>query len=120
MTFLSCSLFDSYVGEDIASHIISGSYRFRDFATSQWPKLVSNLTLELSHQNPPDDLVNLLENFMNIRENAEFEDVNNDAVHPRYHKLFSGKWPTMHKKLCQVLEFQRKRDLSDWSVDEGM
>jgi hypothetical protein len=106
--------------DDIAAHVISGAYRFYDFATSQWLKLVTNLTLELSRQTPPNDLVNLLDNFMNIRENADFEDTDNDAVGPRYSGLFSETWPTMHKKLCKVLEFQRQRDQSDWSLDEGM
>ncbi|KAH0566067.1 hypothetical protein GP486_000532 [Trichoglossum hirsutum] len=118
INFLSCSLFAVDVNEeDITAHTISGSYRFHDFATSQWLKLVTDLT-ELSRQMPSDDLVNLLDNFMSIRENADFEDADDVTVDPRYHRLFSKTWPTLHKKFCQVLKFQRQRDQSDWRLDE--
>jgi hypothetical protein len=105
--------------KDVQDNLLSGAYRLYNFATSLWAGLTKECARNLQMKALPEELIVLLERFIDERRNDEYDGPSEKMPKPCELIPFKG-WPELHYMLCRALEFRRRQlNLGDWRLDEG-
>jgi len=104
--------------ERIADDVISGAYRFHNFATAVWLELVKNSASQARSGSLPTELISSLEDFMYQRTN-DFSTGKIGDSPDRLLEPFKSTWPDIHLMLSKITQFHHVAANSDFDKREG-
>lgn len=119
ITYLCQSHHNPEISDDVLRNdLLLGAYRFDDFAASTWFELIEDFVRLTPAQTPSQELIDLLEVFVDRRTNEGYKNPSNNFTHLSfaYSKLFPQN---VYDMLCRVSQFRRASSGSDSNKHKG-
>lgn len=119
ITYLSQEHHDREIDdEEMAYNLLSGLYRFHEFATTMWLELIERVTRFYSLGSMPKELIAILETFLAERKNRHYKGTTAKSVERRF-SSFKKDWPELHDILCKAAGFRHVSSKAEYNKNKG-